>query len=245
MNLDDRNSGMSDEGQLDPEWNPFPHDERELFPRDWLDEPAGPTEAAESAEPTEAPEPREPIEATEPTDADADAILDAMAEESGYDDWLEEPLMPAGWSDATTSTDGPRYWDRLISSERARINRYRRPATVVLIDIDGIHRLEPREGIDVAAQLLVRVGRALTAEIRSGDHAARIDVGRFGVYLPETDEVEAINFVERVRVALETEIQWTPYVRIAIGWASPTDGDLDVALELANQRLLQELAPGR
>jgi hypothetical protein len=48
-----------------------------------------------------------------------------------------------------------------------------------------------------------------------------------------------------VRVALETEIQWTPYVRIAIGWASPTDGDLDVALALANQRLLQELAPGR
>ena len=49
MNFDDRNSGMSDEGQLDPEWNPFPHDERELFPRDWLDEPAGPTEAVRMA----------------------------------------------------------------------------------------------------------------------------------------------------------------------------------------------------
>ena len=241
MNFDDRNSGMSDEGQLDPEWNPFPHDERELFPRDWLDEPALPTDAAESAEPAA---PTEPTDAQ--ADADADAILEAMADdEAVFDDWLEQPLMPAGWSDATTSTDGPRYWDRLISSERARINRYRRPATVVLIDIDGINRLEPREGIDVAAQLLVRVGRALTAEIRSGDHAARIDVGCFGVYLPETDEVEAINFVERVRVALENEIQWTPYVRIAIGWASPTDGDLDVALALANQRLLQELAPGR
>ncbi len=245
MNFDDRNSGMSDGGQLDPEWNPFPHDERELFPRDWLDEPALPTEATESAESGAPAEPVEP--AGEPTDADADAeaLLDALADDAAFDDWLDEPLMPAGWSDATTSTDGPRYWDRLISSERARINRYRRPATVVLIDIDGINRLEPREGIDVAAQLLVRVGRALTAEIRSGDHAARIDVGRFGVYLPETDEVEAINFVERVRVALENEIQWTPYVRIAIGWASPTDGDLDVALELANQRLLQELAPGR
>jgi diguanylate cyclase (GGDEF)-like protein len=241
VNFDDRNSGMSDEGQRDPEWNPFPHDERELFPRDWLDEPAGPTEAGEPAHSAESAEPTEPTTA----DADADALLVALAEEAVFDDWLEEPLMPAGWSDATTSTDGPRYWDRLISSERARINRYRRPATVVLIDIDGINRLEPREGIDVAAQLLVRVGRALTAEIRSGDHAARIDVGRFGVYLPETDEVAAINFVERVRVALETEFQWTPYVRIAIGWESPTDGDLDVALALANQRLLPELAPGR
>jgi diguanylate cyclase (GGDEF)-like protein len=232
VNVDDRDSGMSDEGQLDAEWSALLHDdERELLPRDWLDEPAEPAEAVEPAE----------LEALEDTDADAAA----MADDSIGDDWLEEPLMPAGWSDATTSTDGPRYWDRLISSERARINRYRRPATVDLIDIDGISRLQPRDGIDVAALLLVRVGRALTAEIRSGDHAARIDLGRFGVYLPETDEVEAINFVERVRVALENEIQWTPYVRIAIGWASPTDGDLDVALELANQRLLQELAPGR
>jgi diguanylate cyclase (GGDEF)-like protein len=232
VNLDDRDSAMSDEGQLDPEWNPFLHDdERELFPRDWLDEPAQPADAAE------------PAEVEGPADADAEPAV--AADEPFDDDWFDEPLMPAGWSDATTSTDGPRYWDRLISSERGRINRYRRPATVVLIDIDGIHRLEPREGIDVAAQLLVRVGRALTAEIRSGDHAARIDVGRFGVYLPETNEVEAINFVERVRVALENEIQWTPYVRVAIGWASPTDGDLDVALEVANQRLLQELAPGR
>ena len=252
MNLDDRESGMSGEGQFDREWDAFRRDDERLpFPLDWLDEPDPAAEPSEVAEVADAANSSEPAEATGlPELADPDELAGSVAPEDDVvdDDWSEAALMPAGWTDAPSSTDGPRYWDRLISSERARISRYRRPATVVLIDIVGIERLErlePRDGLDVAAQLLVRVGRALTHEMRSGDHAARIDVGRFGVYLPETNEVDAINFVERARVALEAEIERTPYVRIAIGWASPTDGDLDVALELANQRLLQELAPGR
>ena len=252
MNVDDRESGMSGEGQLDSEWDAFPRDDEQVpFPLDWLDdpdEPSEPREVAEAADGANSADSAEPAGVTDlPELADPDELAASIApdDERVDDDWSEAALMPAGWTDATSSTDGPRYWDRLISSERARINRYRRPATVVFIDVVGIERLEPHDGLDVAAQLLVRIGRALTHEMRSGDHAARIDVGRFGIYLPETNEVDAINFVERARAALETEIERTPYVRIAIGWASPTDGDLDVALELANQRLLQELAPGR
>ena len=229
MNVDDRHSGVSDEDQLEAE--------RERRGAGWFDEPA------------EAPSDEIAEDPGDPADDSWGRVgeLAGNAPIEPGDDPLEEPegmTGPSGWSDPT-SADGPRYWDRLVSSERGRISRYRRPATVVLIEVVGLDELEMIAGTDLATQLLFRIGRALTAQIRSGDHAAHIDVARFGVYLPETNEVDAINFVERARTALEAEAEFAaPSVRIAIGWASPTDGDLDVALELAHRRLAQELVSG-
>jgi len=50
------------------------------------------------------------------------------------------PGVPSGWTDALTGTDGPRLWDRTVSSEVARVSRYRRPVTVALIEINGLDR---------------------------------------------------------------------------------------------------------
>ena len=59
------------------------------------------------------------------------------------------PPVPSGWSDPLTGTDGPRLWDRVISSEIARVKRYRRPATVLLVEVDPTlgRSLPRREGI--------------------------------------------------------------------------------------------------
>jgi GGDEF domain-containing protein len=80
-------------------------------------------------------------------------------------------------------------------------------------------------------------------QIRSSDHCARIDTSRFAVFLPETDEIAAINFVERIRASMEESLGlMADTIRVAIGWASPTDGNLDSALELAQSRLAADLA---
>ena len=85
--------------------------------------------------------------------------------------------------------------------------------------------------------------RTLATEIRSSDHIARIDRTRFAVLLTETEEIAAINFVERVRAAFE---QQPGELRVAIGWASPTGtSDLHDALATAEARLVAEIAePG-
>ena len=55
---------------------------------------------------------------------------------------VEAPVPPpTGWADQLTGTDGPHYWDRLIISETARVRRYKRPATIVLVEIAGLTRL--------------------------------------------------------------------------------------------------------
>jgi diguanylate cyclase (GGDEF)-like protein len=153
------------------------------------------------------------------------------------------PAAPSGWSDPMTGTDGPRYWDRLISSERARVGRYRRPATVALVEVAGLEFLARQWGPDVAERALVVVARTLSREIRTSDHIARIDTVKFAVLLTETSEIAAINFVERARARCDRDLGTSAeLVRVGFGWASPpASGDLADALALAAERLSEDL----
>jgi diguanylate cyclase (GGDEF)-like protein len=152
------------------------------------------------------------------------------------------PPIPSGWSDPLTGTDGPRLWDRIISSEVARVGRYRRPVTVALVDITGMDAYARKWGIDVAERLFVQLARTIAVNVRSSDHIARIDRTRFAVLLTETDEIAAINVVERVRAACEYQLGSSTLVRIGIGWAgSSTTTDLRLAIQIAGARLQEEL----
>ena len=148
---------------------------------------------------------------------------------------------PSGWNDPLTGMDGPRLWDRVISSETARVTRYRRPATVVLVEVAGLAEFATAWGADVAERLFIRVARTLAVEVRASDHIARIDRNRFAILLTETDEIAAINFVERTRAACESQMHASDRVRIGIGWAMPMGStDLRGAIETAAIRLAED-----
>ena len=157
---------------------------------------------------------------------------------------VEAPVPPpSGWADPLTGTDGPHYWDRLIISETARVRRYKRPATIVLVEIAGLTRLGELWGKDVAERTLISAARTLSQSIRTSDHIARIEPIRFGILLTETTEIDAINFIERARVSCERDLRVaSEVVGVAFGWASPPKGnDLADAFAVAQQRLAAEL----
>lgn len=152
------------------------------------------------------------------------------------------PAAPSGWTDPLTGTDGPRLWDRVISSEVARVSRYHRPATVVLVDVAGLDDFARAWGTEVAERLFIQLARTMSVESRSSDHIARIDRTRFAILLTETDEIAAINFVERVRAACESLLRAPDLVRVGIGWASPAGStDLRAAIDVAEARVADEL----
>ena len=153
------------------------------------------------------------------------------------------PPPPTAWTDQMTGTDGPHYWDRLVSAERARARRYHRPVTVVFVEIAGLDRLSRQWGADVAERALVLGARRLAKEIRSSDHICRVETARFGILLTETDEIAAINFIERARSSCERDLRSASDVlRVGFGWASPPmKGDLHDAIELARRRLAADL----
>ncbi len=137
-------------------------------------------------------------------------------------------------------------WERILIDEAARIDRYGRPATVVFIDVEGLDKLTSVLGPAAGDRILPALASVLAGQARGSDHVARLGPGRFGVLLTETGEVEAVNYVERVRSACELWLESGAIaMRLAVGWAAPPpDGSLADAFALAQDRMFAELRRG-
>jgi diguanylate cyclase (GGDEF)-like protein len=138
---------------------------------------------------------------------------------------------PAGWTDLLTGLEGPEFWRKLVISEVARSTRYKRPMTIVLLDVDGMDAILRVWGVDVAHHTLRETAQCLRRMARTSDHLTRIGPSRFGILLTETDEIAAINFVERIRSAGPKSVPRTAdLVRFVFGWASPKPSDAPEAV---------------
>jgi diguanylate cyclase (GGDEF)-like protein len=121
--------------------------------------------------------------------------------------------------DPATSLESPQAWRRAVEDEVVRLARYHRPATVVLVELDGFDRFNDRLGEAAGDRVVVATARTLRAHARAADRCARYGRGRFAVLLPETDEVATINFVERVRLECDRWLEAGEVaLRLAIGW---------------------------
>lgn len=154
-----------------------------------------------------------------------------------------EPAPGAGmYTDALTGLLLPVPFARLVADEDQRIQRYRRPATIVMVEVEGLDRLVDRLGETAIDRLVPAVADSLRRNARTADHVARLGTGRFAVLLPETDEVQAINYVERVRTACDLWLaSGAVSLRLAIGWASATESSLAEAQVVAASRMFAEM----
>jgi diguanylate cyclase (GGDEF)-like protein len=155
-----------------------------------------------------------------------------------------DALVPVGWDDPLTGSQGPLFWSLVLATELARARRYRRPLTVVLVELAGASELASTWGWDVAREVIGDLGRCLRRSVRTSDHIARIEAFRFGLLLTETGEVPAINLIERVRdacpSALPERVRGT--IHLAFGWTSPSGDDTsDAVLGRAMAILAAEL----
>jgi len=149
-------------------------------------------------------------------------------EETGVTDPLTGLLLP-----------GP--FARIVADEDARIQRYRRPATIVMVEVEGLDRLVERLGDSAIERLVPAVADSLRRNARDADQVARLGPGRFAVLLPETDDIQAINYIERVRKSCDLWLEsGAVALRLAIGWASATDTSLADAQTLATDRMFAE-----
>ena len=151
-------------------------------------------------------------------------------------------VPPDPYVDETTGLDSRAAWERALAEENARYVRYRRPVGIVVAEIDGFNRFEGGFGADASRRILAAAGEAMRRNARRTDHVAHVGGGRFLVLLPETDEIQAINYVERVRGECDRWLDaGAVALRLSVGWASPSAvGELDTAVRTAEERMYAE-----
>ena len=145
-------------------------------------------------------------------------------------------------SDPQTGLDAPSTWTRWLHEEETRVRRYHRPATVVLVELEGLERLVERLGPAAADRLIPPVAATMRRHARESDRVARLGPARFGAILPETDEVRAINYVERVRSTCDVWLaSGAVSLRLSMGWAEMNASHLlEATLAAAEDRLNTE-----
>ena len=139
----------------------------------------------------------------------------------------------------TTGFATRRAWNEALRHEEHRLARYGCPVTLVVAEIDGLDSLAARLGQGAADRLIPLVEAVMWRNARAADVHARTGRTRFVALLPETDEVAAINYVERVRSECDMWLEAGGLaVRLALGWAHPiAGGSLADALRLADDRM--------
>jgi diguanylate cyclase (GGDEF)-like protein len=156
------------------------------------------------------------------------------------DDDEEGPAMDAdGLIDPLTGVGTSMAWDFALRHEEARFARYKEPATVVIAELEGYEMLAERLGRDAADRLITPIANTLLRNSRRADRVARVGPVRFHVLLPKTDEITAINYVDRVREETDDWLAAGAVAsRLVIGWASPGTGTTFAdAMRVAEERM--------
>jgi diguanylate cyclase (GGDEF)-like protein len=141
-------------------------------------------------------------------------------------------------SDPLTGLSNYRQLAHALDVEIRRSSRTDRPFAVVLMDLDGLKKINDRYGHLVGSLALRRVAETLLGSCRGIDTAARFGGDEFALVLPETGDAAAWHVARRVaeRVARDGE---QPPLSVSVGVAvHPRDGaTLEALLNAADRSL--------
>ena len=122
-------------------------------------------------------------------------------------------------SDSLTGLANYRHLVDILQNELERSGRTSRPFSVLLMDLDGLKKINDRHGHLIGSRALCRVATTLRLNCRSIDTAARYGGDEFALVLPETNLSAAQLVVERIRNCLEEDAE-VPKLSISIGVAT-------------------------
>jgi diguanylate cyclase (GGDEF)-like protein len=160
-----------------------------------------------------------------------------------------EKLERLSREDALTTLWNQADFRRRLDEEVNRAQRYRRRLSLIVMDVDGLKRLNDEEGHQRGDELLATFGRSLRAALRASDAGFRIGGDEFAVLLPETDRAEAASVAARLQEALLSSAMARFGATVSVGVAEfPTSGmAADDLMRAADKAMYaeKELARGR
>jgi diguanylate cyclase (GGDEF)-like protein len=158
---------------------------------------------------------------------------------------LENQLRHQALSDSLTGLANHRRLFEVLHAEICRSRRTGREFSLLLLDLDGLKRINDQFGHLVGSRALCRLAQIIADCCRSVDTAARHGGDEFALVLPETGSTAAALVGQRICELLvkDTEI---PRLSVSVGIASyPHEADTIGTLIYAADRALYAMKSKR
>lgn len=110
-----------------------------------------------------------------------------------------ERLVHSALTDGLTGAISHTYFHQLLQEEYYRSQRYRRPLSLVMIDVDDFKLVNDRFGHQTGDRVLVVIADVLRENMRKSDRLARYGGEEFAVILPEVRKTGACKLAEKLR----------------------------------------------
>ncbi len=152
--------------------------------------------------------------------------------------------------DVLTQLPNREAYQQRLQQEFERWERYRRPLTLAVCDVDHFKRVNDTYGHLAGDKVLRIVAKTLKKRLRKTDFIARYGGEEFVILMPETTEDAALNVLDGVREAIgscpfhfkDNPVQITMSFGVT---AFSQDDDTDAAFERADKALYRAKQAGR
>lgn len=147
-------------------------------------------------------------------------------------------------TDALTGLFNRREFRRRLNEEMGRARRFRRPLSLLMLDIDHFKAVNDTHGHPAGDEVLRVIAARVRASLRPTDHVARYGGEEFIVMQPETTPDGALATAERIRAAIAGTavpigLDRAVSATISVGTASfPDNADTEEELIAAADRAL-------
>jgi diguanylate cyclase (GGDEF)-like protein/PAS domain S-box-containing protein len=116
---------------------------------------------------------------------------------------LYEHALELAFTDGLTGLYNRRYIMDQIEREFIRAQRSKAPLSLIMVDLDGLKKINDRFGHHVGDSFLKEVARIVKVNTRASDVAARWGGDEFMLLAPGTDSKGANKIAERIRAQVE------------------------------------------
>jgi diguanylate cyclase (GGDEF)-like protein len=160
-------------------------------------------------------------------------------------------LEMMAYTDELTDLPNRRYALSRLEQEWSAAQRYNRPLSVLMLDLDHFKSINDTLGHDVGDVALAHSAKLIKSTVRASDVACRLGGEEFLVIATNTDGAAAVLLAERIRCAVQAHqpsgVALVTPMTISIGVASSVGRKCgwEALIKLADQALYQAKAGSR